>query len=118
MKIAFRKITPNRTPFSFETERYRCEGIFRRLSHTVVEVELHLVAESTLVCDRCASSYRHPVDERMTLRVSDGCFEGDDLDVIEMFDQQINFDAIVTSELETIRSDYHLCTQCNETEGE
>ena len=118
MKIEFRKITPSPSPFAFETERYQCEGTVRKISQKVVEMELHLLARSYLVCDRCAEEYEQDIDEQMTLRVADGYFEGDDLDVIEVFDHVIDFDTIAESEIETVRSDYHFCPKCKETQGE
>ena len=118
MKIEFRKITPNPSPFSLKTEHYQCEGSFRKLSQKVVEIEFHLQAHSQLICDRCADRYGEDIDEQLTLRVSDGYFEGDDLDVIEVFDHVIDFDTIVKSEIEGVRSDYHFCPKCKETQGE
>jgi uncharacterized metal-binding protein YceD (DUF177 family) len=118
MKIEFRKITPNPTPFLLEREGYRCEGSFRKLSQKVVEITFHLSAESRLQCDRCASEYEHVIDEDMTLQIADGRFEGEDLDVIEFFDHVVDFDAIAVSEIETVRSDYHLCPACKENQGE
>ncbi len=101
-----------------KTDRYRCEGNFRKISQNLAEIAFHLVAQSPLVCDRCAEEYVYPIDEQVILRVSDGCFEGDDLDVIEVFDHIIDFDKIINSEIETIRSDYHFCPKCKETQGE
>jgi len=118
MRIEFRKITPSDAPFRLETEHYRCEGTFRKLSQKLVEVSFHLDAKSTLVCDRCGESYEAHIDQSQSLRIADGCFEGEDLDVIEVFDHYIDFDAIVSGEIESIRSDYHFCDTCKENEGE
>lgn len=50
--------------------------------------------------------------------MADGCFEGEDLDVIEVFDHCVDFDAVVSGEIEAYRSDYHICKKCKEIEGE
>ncbi len=118
MRIEFRKITPNRTPFCLETERYHCRGDFRRLSQKLVALDFHLKATDTLLCDRCGESFFHTIDEAMHLKVSDGYFEGEDLDVIEVFDHCVDFDTIVSGEIETVRSDYHFCEKCKENQGE
>ncbi len=89
-----------------------------KLSQKLVELDFHLDARSELVCDRCGESYEAHIDERLKLKVADGCFEGEDLDVVEVFDHFIDFDAIVSGEIEAIRSDYHFCNRCKQTEGE
>ena len=118
MRIEFRKITSNVTPFSLETEAYKCEGSFRKLAHKLVEIDMHLDATSELVCDRCGETFPHHIDENMKLRITDGYFEGEDLDVIEVFDHFVDFDTIVSGEIETIRNDYHICDKCKENQGE
>jgi len=118
MKIEFRKITPNVTPFRLKTDTYTCEGAFQKLSQKLVEIDFHLNAKSTLICDRCGDTYEDAIDENMKLKVADGCFEGEDLDVIEVFDHVVDFNAIVSGEIETIESDYHFCNKCKETQGE
>lgn len=118
MKIEFRKITPNRTPFALEKEFYKCEGNFRKLSQKLVEIDFHLDADTSLICDRCGARYDEKIDENIALKVADGCFEGEDLDVIEVFDHCVDFDAVVSGEIEAYRSDYHICKKCKEIEGE
>ena len=120
MRIEFRKITPNASPFEIKNSTYICKGTFKRLSHNLVQVDFHLYAPSKLICDRCGSEYLHEMDEKMSLKVSDGTFEGEDLDVIEYFDHYVDFDAIMSSEIEAVKSDYHFCPQCmkEQTEGE
>jgi len=117
MRIEFRKITSNASPFEIKNSTFISKGTFRKLSHKLVEIDFHLYAPSQLICDRCGSSYLHEVDEKISLKVSDGAFEGEDLDVIECFDHYVDFDAIISSEIEAERSDYHICPECKKQEN-
>ena len=120
MKIEFRKITSNASPFEIKNSTFISRGTFRKLSHKLALLDFHLYAPAKLVCDRCGSEYLHELDKKVSLKVSDGTFEGEDLDVIEFFDHYVDFDAIMTSEIEAEKSDYHFCPKCKnqETTGE
>ena len=54
------------------------------------------------------------VDEKLHLLLSDGVYKKDESDylVIEIEDSLINFEDIIESELNSIRSDYHICDDC------
>ena len=120
MKIEFRKITSSASPFEIKKSTFISRGTFRKLSQRLVELNFHLYAPSMLVCDRCGEEYLHKMDQNISLKVSDGTFEGEDLDVIEYFDHYVDFDAIMLSEIEAEKSDYHFCPNCikQETTGE
>jgi len=117
MRIEFRKITANASPFEIKNRTYISKGTFRKLSHSLVELDFRLYAPGKRICDRCGAEYLHEVDERITLKVSDGAFKGEDLDVIECFDHYVDFDAIISGEIEAEKSDYHFCPQCQQTEN-
>ncbi len=120
MRIEFRKITSNASPFEIKKSTFISRGTFRKLSQKLVELDFHLYAPTMLVCDRCGNEYLHKMDKKISLKVSDGAFEGEDLDVIEYFDHYVDFDAIMLSEIEAEKSDYHFCPNCKnqETTGE
>ncbi len=101
-----------------KNEFFSAKGSFRKLSSTLVAIEFALSADLPLECDRCASEYMYRLDEKMSLKVSDGGYEGESLDVIECFDHFVDFDSVISGEIEAIRSDYHYCEKCNKTSGE
>ncbi len=118
MKIEFRKVSNIKTPFEIKNDLLFCQGTFKKLSHKVVDINFTLQADITLSCDRCGESYIDQVDEKMHLQVCDGNYDGDDLDIVECYDHYVDFDAIISGEIEAIKSDYHYCKNCKETQGE
>ncbi len=118
MKIEFRKISAHKSPFELENDLFSSKGSFRKLSADLVEIDFALNAQLLLVCDRCGQEHVLAIDEKMNLKVSDGSFEGEDLDVIENYDHIVDFDSIISGEIEAIKSDYHYCEKCNKISGE
>ena len=76
--------------------------------------QVNLKAKGKLLhsCDGCLEDFELDLDETSKLLVSDGVYDGDDMDVIESFDSFLDFDKVARSELESIRSDYHYCENC------
>ncbi len=118
MKIEFRKISGAAAPFEMNNELFLCQGSFKKLSQRLVDLNFHLKSDISLICDRCGDSYVDHIDDKMHLKVYDGNFEGDDLDMIECHDHFVDFDAIISGEIEAIKSDYHYCKNCKEIQGE
>jgi uncharacterized metal-binding protein YceD (DUF177 family) len=112
MKIEFRKIVPDKKPFSFEKGGVVFDGSFKKISSSVVEIDLNFSGSFVHSCDGCAEDFELSVDETSKLFVSDGVYSGDELDVYESFDHFVDFDKICESELETFKSDYHYCKKC------
>jgi uncharacterized metal-binding protein YceD (DUF177 family) len=114
MKIELRKITPHEAPFKVDHEGVLIEGVFKKTSSTIVEIDANLTGTLALQCNRCGIDIEKHIEEPLHLKVSDGCFKGDDLDVYECHDGFIHFDEIALSEIETIKYDYHYCDKCDE----
>jgi uncharacterized metal-binding protein YceD (DUF177 family) len=79
-----------------------------------------LKGETDLSCDSCLEEYTEEIDESLELWFCDGEFRGsndDGRDVIEFFDGVLDFDEVVRSEIESIRTDYHKCKNCSEKEN-
>ncbi len=118
MKIEFRKISAVESPFEMKNDLFSSKGTFKKLSSNLVEINFTLNADLSLICDRCGEEYLSHTDETMNLKVSDGSFEGESLDVIECHDHFVDFDSVISGEIEAIKSDYHYCEKCNKTSGE
>lgn len=113
MKIPFRRITSLPQNFEVTEEGSALEGTMVQKERGLVFIDAHLNGRISVTCDRCAEEFDIMSDEKVELLVSDGLYNGthDDYDVIEMPDE-IDLDALIHSEIELVRSDYHVCEQC------
>ena len=116
MKIAFRKIPPQNAPFEISYEGITFKGNFKRDSK-FVDVTAKIAGEVVLPCDRCGADVDVTIDEEVAVKVSDGYYEGDDLDIIENHESIVDFDQIAQSEIEAIKAEYHYCETCKNIEG-
>jgi len=119
MKIEFRKIPYTESEFETVKDSLICKGIFFKESNRVISLKIDISGSTKHHCDICGDSFDLIVDEKITLKVSDGISEDEDLDIIECQDHFVDFDEIVSSEINSIKSDYHYCNKCkNENQGE
>ena len=116
MKIEFRKIPPQNAPFEISYEGITFKGKFKRDSK-LVDVVGQVDGELTLPCARCGTDVSVTFDEEVQIKVSDGYYEGDDLDIIENHESYVDFDQIAQSEIEAIKAEYHYCEACKQIEG-
>ncbi len=117
MQISLRKIHESPKPFKITEDSIECSGSFRRTGKHTVEVEGELKGELELVCDRCGSSFKAPLDESFSLEVVDRPVKVEEsLDMIECLDGIVDFDSICKSEVAAIQSEYHLCPNCEDDE--
>ncbi len=116
MKIAFRKIPPQNTPFEINYTDFSFKGNFKRDSK-FVDIVGKIVGEVTLPCDRCGADMDLFFDEEVSVKVSDGYYEGEDLDMIENHESQVDFEEIARSEIEALKAEYHYCETCKNREG-
>jgi len=118
MRIAFRKISSQKGRFELKIDSLSFNGTFKRDRDDLVVLDSIIKGEINLLCDRCGEEFMKHYDEPLTLKVSEGYYEGDDLDVIESHDHFVDFDMIALSEIEAIKNEYHYCDKCNDLEGE
>lgn len=116
MKIEFRKISPQNTPFEISYEDISFKGFFKRDSR-LVDVFGKIEGEATLPCDRCGADAYVSFDEEVHVKVSDGHYDGEDLDIIENYESLVDFDQIAQSEIEALKAEYHYCDECKQIEG-
>lgn len=122
MKIAFTKISSVPQDFSFEQDGVRLEGILKQKNEKEVFCKASLFGNFEHICDRCGDEMRVNIDENLWLILSDGEYKnGSQIleDVVEFYDGFIDFDELLNSEIESIKSDYFYCNNCkNQTKGE
>jgi len=70
-----------------------------------------------LSCDRCGDTFDYDLDNKLRLKLSDQVSEDkDDLDIIEFLDGEIDISYILQSEINTLKSAYHYCDACSDSD--
>ena len=119
MKLDFKKIGSSSKSVQTSSQEGHLEGELQR-DKELVDFQGILRGDITVYCKRCGEEFYLPICEKLHLKLSDGIYRGfdEEADVIEFFDGKIDFDYLINSEMEAIKSDYHLCPVCKLKEGE
>jgi hypothetical protein len=114
MKIPFRKIGTVSQEFDAHEKSATFKGSLKHYQRGLIMLDGHINGTLNVTCDICAENFDTILDEKLTFLLSDGVFNGHDenYDVVEFLDGIIEIDALLSSELESIRSDYHRCPAC------
>lgn len=115
MKIAFKKITTQPKEVSLILDGVQLSGELYRLNATMLCLKGKLSGEITLVCDYSGEEFEERLDNPLVLYISDGFWDTqsqskklDSFEVIEFFDGFVDLHYILESEIESLRSDYHV----------
>jgi hypothetical protein len=114
MKIEFRKVPQTPKELVIESNSVKIEGTFCKISQSLVKVDAVLLGNTDIDCCRCGITEIIEVNEELHLLLSDGVYNKDESEylVIEVENNLIDFDEIIESELNSIKSDYHICKDC------
>ncbi len=114
MKIEFRKVPQVNKELEIDYNSVKIEGTFCRISQSLVKIDAVLKGSTDIDCCRCGITEQIEVDEELQLLLSDGLYKGDESEylLIEVENSLIDFDEIIESELNSIKSDYHICENC------
>ena len=114
MKIEFRKVPQLSKELEIVHNSVKIEGTFCKISQSLVKIDAVLQGSTDIDCCRCGETEEIEVDEELHLLLSDGIYKNDESEylVIEVEDSIIDFDEIIQSELNSIKSDYYLCDKC------
>lgn len=116
MKIEFKKVPQSPKEFSSELDSVEISGTFCKISQSLVKIDAVLNGNTTIDCCRCGITDSITINEKANFLLSDGIYqdtESEDL-VIEIDNSIIDFDEIIGSEIESIKSDYYLCDKCTQ----
>jgi hypothetical protein len=116
MKIEFRKVPQTPKEFKASLDSVEIEGTFCKISQSLVKIDAVLNGNTTIDCCRCGITDTITINEKADFLLSDGIYqdtESEDL-VIEIDNSIIDFDEIIGSEIESIKSDYYLCDKCTQ----
>jgi len=115
LKIDFKKIPFNPKEFETSFENLNLKGIFYKENQNIIKIEAKLSGDILVDCVKCANSFYKKIDDKLKLIITNKIYNGfdDEFDVIEIFSQFIDFDDIITSEIESIKLDFeNICQNC------
>lgn len=121
MKIEFRKVPQQPKDFLCELNSVKFLGTFCKISSKLVNIKSKFEGFVEVNCCKCGVSFDIPFNEEVNFLLSDGVYSSSDerdLDkiIIEVDNNFIDFEEILQSELESLRSDYHICDNCSKDE--
>ena len=115
MKIEFKKAPQTPKELEVEFNSVKIVGTFCKISQSLVKIDAMLIGNTDIDCCRCGKTDNIEVNEKLDFLLSDRIIKNDESEdlVIEIENGLIDFDEIIQSELEAIKSDYHICEQCS-----
>ena len=122
MKIAFNKVArENSYSVNIQNDKFSVQANFdiKPQSASMLNCQLTFQGEIQTICNRCGIDMVEKVDENISLLISNGVFDGFDenIDVVEVLDDFVDFDEIIISELELISTNYFNCGKCEDIEN-
>ena len=117
MKIELRKIPFEKREFETSFSGLTLKGIFYKENQNIAKIEANLSGEIEVDCIKCATPFMREIDEDLKLIITDRIYNGfdEEFDVIEINSQIIDFDDIITSEIESIKLDFsNVCDNCTD----
>ncbi len=116
MKIEFRKIPLQASEFEITSNSVKFLGTFSKISSKLAKINSNLTGDCDVDCCKCGTTFSIPVNNEVEFLVSDGIYSSDQNDeefvIIEVEDHMLDFDEILHSELESLKSEYHVCDAC------
>ncbi|GGD42119.1 hypothetical protein GCM10012288_15400 [Malaciobacter pacificus] len=116
MKIEFRKVPSTPKELVVEIDSVKIEGTFCKISQSLVKIDAELTGNTDIDCCRCGKTEFIEVDETLNFLLSDGIYKNNESEelVIEIENSLIDFNDIIESELNSIKSDYFICEECSQ----
>jgi len=115
LKVEFKKIPFQERNFETSFNGLTLKGIYFKESVDIVKIEADLFGKISVNCNRCAESFDRIIDEKLKLILTNKIYNGFDneYDVIEILSERIDFNDIITSEIESIKLDFeNICQNC------
>jgi uncharacterized metal-binding protein YceD (DUF177 family) len=119
MKIALRKVGKTPIDFDVQSNKVAFKGFLQYHSGKLILLQAKLTGTIDIACNLCAQEFPLEVDEDIEFFISDGIHQSDaemELDVVEFLDATADVDELLHSEIELIKSDYHTCEKCQDSE--
>ncbi len=121
MKVEFRKVPLNATKFEISSNSVNFLGNFSKISTKLAKLDGQIEGKCEVLCCKCGDELSLQLNEPIELLLSDGIYSSDkdeELIVVEVDDHMVDFDSILQSELESIKSEYYICDNCKQNNCE
>lgn len=112
MQIFFSKIKQTPLALEYSKDGATISGFLERVERNCVKLQANIKVNTEVACSRCGKDFL--IDKRYPLELilSDGRYNNEEIDVIEFFDNKIDIDYIINSEIASIQEDYNFCKDC------
>ena len=119
MKIEFRKLPMERTEFEIISNSVKFLGNFSKISANLAEIDTVLLGDCDVDCCKCGDTININLNENVNFLISDGIYTKNSRDdeeriVIELENHIVDFDEILHSEIESLKSEYYICNTCQD----
>jgi len=116
VKIEFRKIPLQESEFEIDSNSVKFLGTFSKISSKLARIDSKIFGTCDVDCCKCGVTFNIPVDLEIKFLLSDGIYSSGNDDeeyvIIEVEEHILNFNEILHSELESLKSEYHVCDAC------
>jgi len=117
MKIEFRKVPLNGTEFEINSNSVKFLGTFSKISSKLAKISANMNGNCDVDCCKCGKIITINMDENIDFLVSDGNYEpnqhnDEEFVIIEAQNHILDFDDILHSEMESLKSEYYVCNTC------
>ena len=115
MKIEFRKIPLNCSEFEIDSNSVKFSGTFSKISSKLAKIDGIIQGNLEVDCCKCGKTFEKTLDDEAIFLVSDGVYSNQDEEeyvVVEVENHLLDFHEILQSELESLKSEYHICDTC------
>jgi len=120
MKIEFSKLPRNEQEFEIIHDSVKFLGTFSRITGTIARINSNIIGNFDIECCKCGNSFNKNINQSIIYTLSDGEIslkdEREDEIIIEVNNHIVDFEDILNSELESIKSDYYVCDNCDTNE--
>ena len=122
MKIEFRKIPLEVSEFEIISDSVKFLGTFSKMSSKLAKIDGNITGSCEVDCCKCGTSFTKSLDEKVEFIVSDGVYTSENQNdeefvIIEVDDHILNFDEILHSEIESLKSEYYICDTCKNNDN-
>ena len=121
MTVTLRKVTKTPLDFEVKSNEITFKGYLQYHGGKFILLKADLNGTFDTQCSMCGDDFMLKVDEKIEFFISDGIYDDSDnidIDVVESLDSSADMDKLLDSEIELIKSDYHVCDSCKSSETE
>jgi len=116
VKIEFRKIPLDESEFEISSNSVKFLGTFSKISSKLAKINSKLIGKCDVDCCKCGTTFTIPINTEVKFVVSDGIYSSEqdeeEFVIIEVEEHLMDFDEILHSEIESLKSEYHICDTC------